>query len=64
MNNIKLYFLKKTGSKLYPVKRHSPRIISRIIVRETRQMLSATKILSASTAEKSEVEQGRFLKRQ
>ena len=37
--------------------------ISRAIVQETQKMLSATKILSASTAKRLEVEQFRFLKR-
>ena len=38
--------------------------ISRAIVRETTKILSATKILSESTAKRSEVEKGRFLKRE
>ena len=49
---------------LYLVKRHLFKI-SRCIVRETPKMLSAAaKILSASTAKRLEVEQGRFLKRE
>ena len=37
--------------------------MSRAIVRETLEMLSATKILSASTLKRLAVEQGRFLKK-
>ena len=46
----KIYFVKKTSSMLYPVKR------------ETQKMMSGTEILSASTVKRLVVEQGRFLK--
>ena len=38
--------------------------ISRAVVRDTKKMLSATEILSASTVKRLVVDQGRFLKRE
>ena len=45
---------------LSPVKRH---LKYQELIRETPKMLSATKIPSASTAKRLEVEQVRFIKR-
>ena len=38
--------------------------ISRAVVRDTKKMLRATEILSASTVKRLVVDQGRFLKRE
>ena len=53
--------MRKTSSMLYTVKTFK---ISRAIVWETPEMMSATDILSASTVKRLAVEQGRFLKRE
>ena len=50
INTIKLHFVKKTSSMLYPVKKIFK--ISRAIVRKTPDMLGSTKILSASTVKR------------
>ena len=48
----------------YALSRQKTFKISKTIVQKTPKMLSATKILSASTAKRLEVEQGKFLKRE
>ena len=59
INNIKLNFLKKTSSMLYPVKRHF-----KYQEHEWVQVLSAKTIISALTVKRLVVEQFRFLQRQ